>query len=209
MSTDEAQVAYPKPASVEPTVKVTPNRKTSIWDWLELVGKRAGLPSLLVGLIAIGLSTCSLSYIIANYNLTVAANRPYLVSYGMKADFDKRSADTQIGFNNVGKVTARRAVLTLFSLSELDAKPVKLVAVPIVGAGTNIFPGFGSTARFDPHLTDKAPFMLACAKYFDDAGTTYEQAFLFQRGEVSPTTNQLPYSELAQPDQDRCKAAAK
>ena len=48
---------------------------------LEVGGKRAGLPALIISLAA-------LYFVIANYRLTVAANRPYLVSYGLRVDFD-------------------------------------------------------------------------------------------------------------------------
>jgi hypothetical protein len=203
---DEFESAAPTPVEAANLAPVVDWRSRAS-DWLEHAGKLVGIPSLIVGLVALCLSAIGLSYIVANYRLAVAANRPFLVSNGLKADFDARSADTQVGFINVGKLTGRRRMLILFSLSEPDARPVKLVVVPIVGAGTNVFAGHGATARFDPHLSDNAPFILACAKYFDDTGTTYEQAFLFQRGEIDQATKQLPYSELAQPNQDRCSVA--
>jgi hypothetical protein len=61
-----------------------------------------------------------------------------LVSYGLRVDFDPRSMRAELGFNNVGKVTARRGSLTLFSLAQTDEVPEKLTSIPIVGAGTNI-----------------------------------------------------------------------
>jgi hypothetical protein len=203
-SADDASLVSAEPAPVAVDREAW---KADLWDWLERAGRRAGVPSLVIGIAALCVSGVGLSYIVANYRLAVASNRPYLVSNGLKADFDTRSLDTQVGLTNVGKVTARRGMLTLFSLSQVDADPIKLVVVPIVGAGTNIFPGYGSNARFDPHLTDKAPFLLACTKYFDDTGASYEQAFLFQRGEISPTTNSLPYSEMAPPDASRCQTS--
>lgn len=113
----------------------------------------------------------------------------------------------ELGFNNVGKVTARRGSLTLFSLAQTDEVPEKLTSIPIVGAGTNIFPGAGSSATFDPHLTDGVAFVLACATYFDDAGTRYEQAFLFERGQLTARDPvQLAYVEVAAPDLSRCNS---
>lgn len=203
--TESAEIPRVTPLPQE--VASNPDPQTPVLDWLERIGRRVGLPSLLVALVSLGVSATGLSYIVANYRLTVAANRPYLVSYGLRVDFDPRSAHAELGFNNVGKVTARRGMVTLLSLPSADAPPEKkLLSAPIVGAGTNIFPSAGSSTIFDSHLTDGVAFVLACAVYFDDTGASYEQAFLFQRGQTTtanPTI--LPYSELAPPDQSRCR----
>src|SRR5271163_2050503 len=77
------------------------NWKLRLSIWLEHAGKRFGIPNLIIGLAALCLSGASLSYVVANYRLAVASNRPYLVSNGLKADFDTRSLDTQVGLTNV------------------------------------------------------------------------------------------------------------
>jgi hypothetical protein len=77
-------------------IKTSVSWKTIFWDWLEHAGKRVGVPNLVIGLTALVLSATSLSYIVANYRLTIAANRPYLVSYGLKIDFDPRSTRASI-----------------------------------------------------------------------------------------------------------------
>lgn len=191
------------PASPVPAVD-RDSWKADLWNWLERAGRRAGLPSLVIGLVALGLSAASLSYVIANYRLTIAGNRPFLASYGLIVDFDPRSLRAQVGFNNVGKVTARRGTVTLYSLDKADAEPEKLlISLPIVGAGTNVFPGFGSNSTFNAHLTDGAPFILVCANYFDDAGNIYKQPFLFQRSQTQEPV-QVTYTELAPPGVSRC-----
>src|SRR5262249_45979042 len=118
---------------------------------------------------------------------------------------DPRSLHGEVGFINVGKKTGRRGKLTLYSLVQPDAAPEKLTETDIVGAGTNFFPDHYAGASFDPHLTEKAPFMLACAVYFDDSGASFEQAFLFERGKATTTnpTTILHYTELAAPDRWR------
>ena len=99
----------------------------------------------------------------------------------------------------------RRGTAKLFSLAEKSGAPVDIGTAPIIGAGTNIFPGYGSSARFDSPSITAAPFFLVCAIYFDDAGTTYEQAFLFQRSTVTARDPaELAYAELAAPDVSRC-----
>jgi hypothetical protein len=195
-----ATIAGPSENVAAPDLAVAPAWKARLWDWLEVGGKRAGIPALIISLAAF-------YFVVANYRLTVAANRPYLVSYGLRVDFDPRSMRAELGFNNVGKVTARRGSLTLFSLAQTDEVPEKLTSIPIVGAGANIFPGAGSSATFDPHLTDGVAFVLACATYFDDAGTKYEQAFLFERGQLTARDPvQLAYMEVAAPDLSRCNS---
>jgi hypothetical protein len=160
-----------------------------ISNWLENAGKRVGVPVLVI-------SVVSLCIGIANYRLQIAANKPFLVSYGLKSD----STSMELGFNNVGKTTARRGIATLFALANEGAFPQKLESVPIVGAGTNIFAGAGSNARFATPTITAPAFYLACIFYFDDASTKYEQAFLFRRG-----ARANEYEELAAPDFEVCR----
>ncbi|MGX4773903.1 hypothetical protein ACWAUC_29355 [Bradyrhizobium guangdongense] len=197
---DTAEEAQPAPSA--PMAKAAPSWSDRFWEVLETGGKRVGIPAFIVSSVALG-------FVIANYRLTVASNRPFLASYGMEVSFDPRSARAQIGFNNVGKVIARRGILTLYSLERVDAAdPVKLISIPIIGAGPNIFVGAGSNATFDPHLTDGVRYLLACASYFDDAGTRYEQAFMFQRNiSTTVTSASVPYTELEAPDLARCAKA--
>jgi hypothetical protein len=108
---------------------------------------------------------------------------------------------------NVGKKIARRGEATLYALAELDGSLRKIGDAPIIGAGTNVFAGYGSSARFDSTSIDASVFFLVCVSYFDDAGVRYSQAMMFER---SPKTArdpaELAYDELASPDLDRCKA---
>jgi hypothetical protein len=142
--------------------------------------------------------------VIANYRMTVAANRPSLASDGLIVRA-KTNPPIEISFHNVGKATARRGTATLFSLSEAEGVPEKIGSVAIGGAGANIVAGSGAWARFDPQSLEAALF-LVCISYFDDAGTRFEQAFLFQRPtDASPMS--MGYEELAPPDVGRCAIA--
>jgi hypothetical protein len=175
-----------------------------IWaklDWpkidslLEHANKRTGFPGFILAIVALGVAVTSLCYVVAGYRLQVASDRPFLASYGI-SDI---SPNVKVGWNNVGKRTARRGTASLYAISGADAAPEKLGTVPIVGGGTNIFPNFGSSAYFELPKRDVPPFYLLCVVYFDDAGTQYEQAFLFaNRGPPDR------FEEVVPPDIERC-----
>jgi hypothetical protein len=193
-----SEVAMPLPEEVA-------TAQAPISDWLERMGKRAGLPSLVVALIALCVSAAGLSYIVANYRLTVAGNRPELASNGFHIELASRPPHVVVDLENIGKKMGRRGTAKLFSMAEAAGAPVDIGTAPIIGAGTNIFPGYGSSARVDSPSIAAAPFFLVCAIYFDDAGTAYEQAFLFQRSTITARDPaDLAYAELAAPDVSRC-----
>jgi hypothetical protein len=146
------------------------------------------------------ISFLSLCVGIANYRVQTEANKPFLVSYGLKF----QPAIIELGLNNVGKTTARRGVATLFAIGQEGDSPQKIGSAPIVGAGTNVFAGYGSNARFTVPAIPAPAFYLGCILYFDDASTNYEQAFLFQR-----STKPDEYEELAVPDFKMCQHQAK
>lgn len=159
-------------------------------------GRALALPVLLISFV-------SLCFVVANYRLTVVANRPNLASYGLQVNLNAKPPHLEVGFNNVGKITARRGVATLFSLTQAAAAPEKIGSTPIVGAGTNIFAGFGSSARFDSQSVEAAAFFLVCAVYFDESGTQYEQAFKFERGSITPPSD-VKYDEPAPTNLEIC-----
>ena len=191
-------------------VAAQPHRVTNLWDWLERMGRRAGLPSLVIGFAALCVSSASLYVVIANYRLTLAGNRPELASNGLKIELATRPPHIEVDLENIGKKMGRRGTATLFSLADADAAPLEIGTAPIIGAGTNVFPGYGSAARFDSMSIAASSFFLVCATYFDDSGSTYEQAFMFKRSTLNardPT--ELAYAEMAAPDLLRCKTATR
>jgi hypothetical protein len=194
---DAAELAQAKPTSA---VLTPPSWRASLWAWLEQAGKRVGIPNLVIGLVALGLSSVSLYYVVANYRLTVSGNRPDLASNGFKVELSPRPPHIVVNIENVGKKIARRGVARLLSLSRADGAAAEVGSAPIIGAGTNVFAGYGSTARFDLPSIEAAAFFLVCAVYFDDSGARYEQAFLFQRSGATD----LAYEELAPPDLRMC-----
>jgi hypothetical protein len=183
---DAAELAQAKPTSAAP-----PSWRASLWAWLEQAG---------IGLVALGLSSVSPYYVVANYRLTVSGNRPDLASNGFKVELSPRPPHIVVNIENVGKKIARRGVARLLSLSRADGAAAEVGSAPIIGTGTNVFAGYGSTARFDLPSIEAAAFFLVCAVYFDDSGARYEQAFLFQRSGATD----LAYEELAPPDLRMC-----
>jgi hypothetical protein len=195
VSTDETE--SDKPIAPGPLVEdavAAPSWRVRVWDWLEIAGKRAGLPAFIVSL-------ASLCFVVANYRLTVAANRPELASNGFKMG----PTQIEVDLENIGKKVGRRGFAKLFSLTEADGSPVDIGTAPIIGAGTNIFPGYGSVARFNSSSIGTAPFFLVCATYFDDSGATYQQGFLFKHSTLTARDPELPYTEMAAPNPSRCK----
>jgi hypothetical protein len=178
----------------------SPSWSARVIDWLEVGGKRVGIPALIVSLAA-------LYFVVANYRLTVAANRPDLASNGFNVELAARPPHVEVHLENIGRKIARRGIATLFSLAQLDGEPVLIGTAPIIGAGTNVFAGYGSTTRFESASIQPAAFFLVCAAYFDDAGAKYEQAFLFERSQVTARDPaELAYAELATPDLSQCIA---
>jgi hypothetical protein len=183
------------------------DRRERLWLWLEVVGKRLGLPSLVVGLVSLCVGSAALYFVVKNYQMAVASNRPELASNGFHIQLASQPPLVAVDLENVGKKIARRGEATLYALAELDGPLRKIRDAPIIGAGTNVFAGYGSSARFDSTSIAASAFFLVCVSYFDDAGVRYSQAMMFER---SPKTArdpaELAYAELATPDLDRCNA---
>ena len=171
---------------------LSPDWKAILWGWLEMGGKRVGIPAFVVSLAA-------LCVIVANYRMTVAANRPDLASNGFHVELMAQPPHVVVDLENVGKKVARRGKATLLSLAQADGPAVEIGSAPIIGAGTSVIPGYGSSARFDSSSIAPA-FFLVCSAYFDDSGARYEQAFMFQRSGGTARDPVLAYEELAPPD---------
>jgi hypothetical protein len=184
VSIDETEVAEPAappgPVAGAERAIAAQTKRARVWDWLEVDGKRVGVPALIISLTA-------LYFVVQNYRLTIAANRPELASNGFKIDLTPRPPHIEVDLENIGRM-GRRGLAKLFSLTEADGSPTEIGTAPIIGAGTNIFPGYGSAARFDSSSIGAAPFFLVCATYFDDSGATYRQAFLFERSTLTART---------------------
>jgi hypothetical protein len=184
---------------VKTETAASPDWKATLWDRLEVGGKRVGIPAFVVSLVALYL-------VVANYRMTVAANRPDLASNGFKIELTARPPHVVVDIENVGKKIARRGTARLLSLTQADGAAAEIGSAPIIGAGTNVFPGYGSSARFDSASIEAAAFFLVCVAYFDDSGARYEQTFLFQRSRVTARDPaELAYAELAPPDLSMCR----
>jgi hypothetical protein len=198
-------------------VVTSPDWKVRLWNWLEHAGKRVGVPVLVLSSLSLCIAIASLCIGVANYRFNVSADRPVLDSTGLNLTLQARTP-IEIGFNNVGKKTARRGTAVLLAINNEGESPEEIGSSPIVGAGTNIFAGYGSKATFYPQAIQPAASFLVCSTYFDEAGTKYEQAFLFGRDPipVSGATASQPsnpvvirYDEQAPPDPKKCDSTAK
>jgi hypothetical protein len=190
--------AEPTDIAVEVTEPATrPDRKAWFWEWLEIGGRRVGIPALIV-------SSVALYFVVANYRLTVAANRPELASNGLRIP-QERPPSVLVGFENVGKKIARRSTATLYSLDQAGGTPALVETAPIIGVGSNVLSGRGGSAKFESAPIAPAPFFLVCATYFDDAGNQYLQALLFGQGTTNgPYQKELYYEEMSPPSPSRC-----
>jgi hypothetical protein len=205
VSTDQAEVSAPVSSESPAAIVAASDSKSTLWDWLERAGRRAGLPSLVIGFVALCVSSASLYVVIANYRLTLAGNRPELASNGFQIDLVSRPPHVVVNLENIGKKMGRRGTARLFSLADPNGTTVEFGRAAIIGAGTSIFPGYGSSARFDSSSLTASPLFLVCADYFDDNGSIYHQAFLFERSPITARDPaELAYAELAAPDLSRC-----
>jgi hypothetical protein len=76
MTTIDSPAPEMKPASGEASApaEVMPSLawKDRAWAWLEIVGRRVGLPSLVIALVSLCLSSASLYFVVKNYQVIVA-----------------------------------------------------------------------------------------------------------------------------------------
>jgi hypothetical protein len=96
----------------------------------------------------------------------------------------------------------RRERATLFGLNEVRTSRRELAEGPIVGAGTNVTPGYNGQAdlQFDGELPD---LFLACVTYYGDDNNRLLQPFLFRLGAIK--SNEAPLDELEPPAPEICK----
>jgi hypothetical protein len=67
------------------------DRRERLWLWLEVVGKRLGLPSLVVGLVSLCVGSAALYFVVKNYQMAVTSNRPELASNGFHIQLASQS----------------------------------------------------------------------------------------------------------------------
>lgn len=166
-----------------------------LWTWLEDFGKRAWILILIVSLISLG-------FVIANYRLTKSAQRPNLVSASPSVNLSTRPETVIIDWGNFGTKAARRGTATLYTLNSDNTHREEIGTAPIIGAGTNVLPTFNGRAQFNFDMQKFLGHFLACARYFDDDGTAYDQAYLFGAGQRQQGF--LPLNELSPPDVSAC-----
>jgi hypothetical protein len=82
----------------------------------------------------------------------------------------------------------------------------KLGSAPIIGAGTNILPGYGSQAMVKVDMREFLGVFLACTTYLDEAGANYEQAFLFEmQSQQQPNQPMTALEELPSANIKLCR----
>ena len=136
------------------------------WGWLEHAGKRAWI---LVLCVSLG----SLYVAIVNYRFQMNANVPHLLSSGSDIVWDANLLRFQ--WNNVGKAVAREGKVSLFALRDDGSDKQPLGDAPIIGGGTNIFPGYGASANLKVDITKILGQLLACVTFIDEQGTMHEE----------------------------------
>jgi hypothetical protein len=129
-------------------------------------------------------------------------NNPDLVAAGPRIDLNAALKLVFLDLHNIGKKPARRGRATLFGLNEDRTSRRKLAEADILGAGTNVLPGYNGHAdlRIDTELPD---LFLACIIYHDDDNNTLQKAFLFRLGTIK--SNEASLDELEPPDAKACR----
>jgi len=168
-------------------------------------GSMAGLPALIVSLIALGVSLVSLSYIVASYNYQVQGDRPDLVTSGPRIYPTLSPPRIELYWANVGKRVARLPEVRVFRLND-DGTPSELVASgAISGAGTNLLPGAGSLFSFAWVHGVRKPFkILACVSYLDDAERRFTQSYLLELSQSPGDENRINLNETKKFNADKC-----
>jgi hypothetical protein len=113
-----------------------------------------------------------------------------------------------LDWGNIGKKPARRSTATLFTVSQDWKQREKIGVQPIIAGGTNVLPGTNGHAEFLG--VDMQRFLgafLVCVTYFDEAGTVYEQTFLYRLGAERPNEQIIPLNEEMTPDNAACRAS--
>jgi hypothetical protein len=133
-------------------------------------------------------STPSRIFVIANYRLQLNANRPELITAGPRINLNTHPESLVVYWDNVGRKPARRGSATLFTVSKDSKRQERIRTAEIMGAGSNVNPGYGGQAEFSVDMQRFLGMFLVCTIYFDEVGAMYEQAFLFQLGPELPNS---------------------
>jgi hypothetical protein len=152
--------------------------KQDAYQWLETIGRRVGLFILILSIISVSIAYCSLRISMTNYDNQKDADRPFIVP----ANNQRSGASMVFYWTNVGLQTGTRGSASLYSVPDNSDKMQKLSEADIVGAGRTLLLRAGASTSFP--LSDmkqrKGALYLVCMKYFDQAGTSYRQQFLFR-----------------------------
>ncbi len=168
-------------------------------------GSIAGLPALVASLVALGVSTVSLAYIVATYNYQVQGDRPNLVTSGPRIYPTLSPPRIELYWANVGKRVARHPQVNVFRLND-DDMPNELVASgAISGAGTNLLPGAGSLFSFAWVHGVRKPFkLLACVRYLDDTERRFAQSYLLELNQAPGDESRINLNEIRNFNEDKC-----
>jgi hypothetical protein len=141
-------------------------------------------------------------------------NRPFGVSSAKKRQrteahidetddsFERSAKNSRTELRQHRKAGARRGSAKLFALNPDGTRGQKLGEAPIVGAGTNVAPGYHGSAqfRFDGGSYDR---FLACVIYYDDSNEMIPQAFAFRIGKID-SDPETTLDEIEQPNYREC-----
>jgi hypothetical protein len=168
-------------------------------------GRMAGLPALVISLLALGVSTISLAYIVASYNYQVRGDRPDLVSSGPRIYPTLSPPRIELYWSNVGKRVARLPQVRVFRLNDDDTTNELVASGAIAGAGTNLLPGAGSLFSFSWVYGVRKPFkLLACVSYLDDTERRFTQSFVFELSQAPGEESRINLNETRKFNEDKC-----
>jgi hypothetical protein len=173
-------------------------------NWFIQQWEKTPILMLGVGLCTIAITATGLGFTIAGYLLQRHANQAELASAGPWAELRADPKFVVLGFTNIGKKPARRVLATLFGVDKNKdwTRKQKLGEGAIVGAGTNIVPGYNGQAKIT--FRGQTPdLFLACVTYYDDSNNPMQPAFLLNVEAVKASGGGV-LDELETPNAEAC-----
>jgi hypothetical protein len=152
-----------------------------LWSRVEVIGKGAWIPILLVASLGLTVS-------LYNLYLSIKADRPKLVSMEATLFENSNAKPPEIvvfNWNNMGKRSALRGTVTLFTVSDDGNRQEKLGQSEIspANSSTTLTPTFGyGSARISVNMQKFLGLFLACVEYYDEESNPYKQNFLIRLG---------------------------
>jgi hypothetical protein len=135
------------------------------------------VPILVLSILSVTIAFISLCISLTNYNNQRDTNRPFMAA----ANNQRTNGLLLMYWTNVGLQTGTRGLASLYYLPD-DGKPQKISEAAVAGAGMSLLvrAGVSTTFTISGQNLKRDALYLVCMDYFDQAGASYNQPFLFR-----------------------------